>query len=264
MGAARMRHWVVLLLGVIFGSAVYFCPAAVDQDTRFTSCTIDRVSKISARDFRTYFESKQRPVVISGYESSNAAFRELTSRDNISVHYGDLKVKLGSAHQFTRPKQSATLDMYLAAMKPFTEETRAESAMYLFGEHLGAQWDEFLNKYRQPELTDPRDNPHGSTLSFGIGDSMSGVPFHFHGHGFQEALHGRKRWYLFPPDTPNEVYNSNMTQLQWVNSVLPKLPHRQKPLECTVHPGEIIYFPAKWMHGILNLDSWTVFISTFL
>ena len=34
-------------------------------------------------------------------------------------------------------------------------------------------------------------------------------------------------------------------------------------LECTIRPGEAIYFPHGWWHATLNIDT-AVFISTFL
>lgn len=36
-----------------------------------------------------------------------------------------------------------------------------------------------------------------------------------------------------------------------------------KPYECTLHPGDAIYFPNQWWHATINLDRYTAFISTF-
>ena len=33
--------------------------------------------------------------------------------------------------------------------------------------------------------------------------------------------------------------------------------------ECTLRPGEALFFPDKWWHATLNIDT-AVFISTFL
>ena len=35
------------------------------------------------------------------------------------------------------------------------------------------------------------------------------------------------------------------------------------PWECTLEEGDMIYFPDKWHHATINLDSYTVFVSTF-
>lgn len=36
-----------------------------------------------------------------------------------------------------------------------------------------------------------------------------------------------------------------------------------KPLECTLNPGDLIYFPDGWHHATINLDVYTVFVSAF-
>ena len=36
-----------------------------------------------------------------------------------------------------------------------------------------------------------------------------------------------------------------------------------KPLECTLNPGDLIYFPDGWHHATINLDTYTVFVSAF-
>ncbi|XP_059717172.1 jmjC domain-containing protein 8 isoform X1 [Haemorhous mexicanus] len=92
--------------------------------------------------------------------------------------------------------------------------------------------------------------------------SGSGVPFHWHGPGFSEVIFGRKRWFLYPPDrTPH--FHPNESTLAWLQHTYPTLPPAQRPLECTLRPGEVLYFPDRWWHATLNLDT-SVFISTFL
>ncbi|XP_066053866.1 jmjC domain-containing protein 8 isoform X2 [Chamaea fasciata] len=71
-----------------------------------------------------------------------------------------------------------------------------------------------------------------------------------------------QRWFLYPPDkTPH--FHPNETTLAWLQHTYPTLPPAQRPLECTLRPGEVLYFPDRWWHATLNLDT-SVFISTFL
>ena len=37
----------------------------------------------------------------------------------------------------------------------------------------------------------------------------------------------------------------------------------KKPWECTINEGELIYFPDQWHHATINLDKYTVFVSSF-
>ncbi|XP_075021935.1 jmjC domain-containing protein 8 isoform X8 [Calonectris borealis] len=73
---------------------------------------------------------------------------------------------------------------------------------------------------------------------------------------------GSQRWFLYPPDkTPH--FHPNETTLAWLHRTYPALPPAERPLECTLRPGEVLYFPDRWWHATLNLDT-SVFISTFL
>jgi hypothetical protein len=40
-------------------------------------------------------------------------------------------------------------------------------------------------------------------------------------------------------------------------------PSNKKPWECTVSRGEMIYFPDHWHHATVNLEKYTVFVSSF-
>ncbi|XP_067317166.1 jmjC domain-containing protein 8 isoform X4 [Anolis sagrei] len=141
------------------------------------------------------------------------------------------------------------------------------------------------------QLLEPQDLD-----SLGSG-SGSGVPFHWHGPGFSEVIFGRKqtrqhggddlqastlqpgvllqlgliwgesqsplhRWFLYPPEKMPE-FHPNRTTLSWLLDTYPFLPSWERPMECTIHPGEVLYFPDRWWHATLNLDT-SVFISTFL
>lgn len=130
--------------------------------------------------------------------------------------------------------------------------------------------------------------------SFGLGSHRSGVPFHFHGAAIGEVLHGRKRWFLYPPkqlSTPSdsEVRDENplqydqsspspsassslpfthfyphLTQLQWMTNIYTQLKPHELPLQCTLHPEELIYVPANYYHATMNLGELAIFISTFV
>ena len=102
---------------------------------------------------------------------------------------------------------------------------------------------------------------HEPALSFGVAADGSGVPFHFHNDGFSEVQHGAKRWLLYPSKPPH--YDVNATSTQWLERVSPKLTRRERPYDCTIEPGDLLYFPSNWYHAIVN-QGVTVFMSTFL
>lgn len=130
---------------------------------------------------------------------------------------------------------------------------------YFFGDNDIEEWKDLLDEYKLPPFNLPK---HTSALSFGLAGPGTGVPFHFHGPGFAETIYGRKRWFLTEPDVRPE-FHPNKTTLQWFFEDYPKVKEQIKLYECTLRPGEAIYFPDKWWHATLNLDT-SVFISTFL
>lgn len=131
--------------------------------------------------------------------------------------------------------------------------------LYLFGDIDQTLWRPLLAEYKLPAWTLPNYEP---ALSFGIAGSQTGVPFHFHGPGFAEIIFGSKRWFLSPYEERPD-FNPDKSTLDWYINEYPKLNASQRPLECLMKPGELIYFPDKWWHATLNAET-SVFISTFL
>mmetsp|Transcript_21711 Transcript_21711/g.51146 ORF Transcript_21711/g.51146 Transcript_21711/m.51146 type:complete len:317 (-) Transcript_21711:147-1097(-) len=171
---------------------------------------------------------------------------------------------------------------------------------YLFGETFTDDWAKFLRSYEIPRCNScTREQV---ALSFGIGNAGSGVQWHIHGPGFSETIHGRKHWVLYPPHQ-RPTYNLDYASRHWMEHEYGRLenwtgvdveeernshakymtnsgksgppfdiltknqergPSGKKPFECTIHPGEMIYFPDQWHHATINLDEYTCFVSSFL
>lgn len=141
---------------------------------------------------------------------------------------------------------------------------KSNESWYFFGETYSNKWIKFLQHYHLPPCqTCSTTSRELSALSFGIGNRGSGVQWHIHGPGFSQCLHGRKHWVLYPPTTP-PLYNVNYTSRFWMEHVYTNLSKEEDlPYECTLYPGDMIYFPDRWYHATINLDRYTAFISTF-
>ena len=126
---------------------------------------------------------------------------------------------------------------------------------------------------------------------FLIGGTGSGASFHGHGETWLALAHGRKRWFVYPPsESPAGGFWPAYAMVDWVDRVYSKLPerrsvrtlnkkkkkfdkfewiseksmlienqmrlediHPQKPFECIQMPGDIVYLPEFWSHGVLNI-----------
>ncbi|KAK2156264.1 hypothetical protein LSH36_217g02002 [Paralvinella palmiformis] len=202
-----------------------------------------------------YFE----PVVIRG-ASDNSEFQEMCRKDRMLDKFGEKVITLSSANTYSYTKVDVTLEQYVSNyLKPQKLDQFGNETLYWFGDNNYAEWNELFRKYHAPKYYLPRLT---AAYSFGVAGAGTGVPFHFHGPGFAEVVFGRKRWFMYPPHR-RPRFNPNVTTLQWLLEDYPKLSGPELPYECTINPGEVIYFPDHWWHGTLNLDA-SVFISTFL
>ena len=245
-------------------------PLALDVDEG--PCTIERVKldDLTADEFEARFKEKQPVIVVTGMPY-NQRLREAVERDSLLAEYGDMIVSLGTAESYTgRTSLQVPFRRYINEMitQPQTLESLGNETYYLFGSAQGKRFPELLKAYRLPPFDAAVQEGQYSTLSFGLAGKNSGVPFHGHGPGWSEVLHGRKRWFLYPRDdarTPSEIvhFDPDASQLQWLSSVYPTLQPSDRPIQCTIKPGEILYFPTWWVHAVLNLDPYTSFVSTF-
>jgi Cupin-like domain len=203
------------------------------------------------------------PVVVVRDHETNKEFRSLTQQEALLNFFPpNFTVTLSSSNAFSEHRRTIPLQQYLNESWTSFETTPdqlSNETWYLFGETYTDEWKELLQLYEMPpchtcvtELV---------ALSFGIGNRGSGVQWHVHGPGFSEALHGRKHWVLYPPGTVIANYHKDQSSRQWMEFEYPLAD--KAPLECTLNPGDAIYFPDKWWHATINLDPYTAFVSTF-
>ncbi|KAM5198257.1 jmjC domain-containing protein 8 isoform 5-T5 [Hipposideros larvatus] len=198
-------------------------------------CTVERRSDLTYAEFIQHY-AFSRPVILQGL-TDNSRFRALCSRERLLASFGDNVVRLSTANTYSYQKDT----------------------LYFFGDNNFTEWASLFRHYSPPTFGLLGTTP---AYSFGIAGAGTGVPFHWHGPGFSEVIYGRKRWFLYPPEkTPK--FHPNKTTLSWLRDTYPALTPSAQPLECTIQPGEVLYFPDRWWHATLNLDT-SVFISTFL
>lgn len=116
----------------------------------------------------------------------------LWSQGSLFKHHGDTVVTLSSSNTFSYGRKSMPLRTYLNGMSSSLSR-RANESFYLFGPHasLSPKLSSLIETYVPPPFS-------GDDLaySFGIGGPGTGIPFHVHGHGFSEVIHGGKVWRL--------------------------------------------------------------------
>lgn len=229
--------------------------AAVAEEQR---CTVERRADLTYAEFIQHY-AFSRPVILQGL-TDNSRFRALCSRERLLASFGDNVVRLSTANTYSYQKVDIPFQEYVEQLlHPQDPNSLGNDTLYFFGDNNFTEWASLFQHYTPPTFGLLGTTP---AYSFGIAGAGSGVPFHWHGPGFSEVIYGRKRWFLYPPEkTPK--FHPNKTTLSWLQDTYPTLTPSARPLECTIQAGEVLYFPDRWWHATLNLDT-SVFISTFL
>jgi len=223
-------------------------------------CTVER---ISMKDFLKEYGKQgglpplfPHPLVITNValggdsqdpkNSRNSKFQDLTRADSVHNSFpANFSVTLSSSNSFSEHRRTIPFTEYLEEVSTgpaLKADIKSNETWYFFGETYSSEWKSLLESYELPPCQ-VCNSPDESlvALSFGIGNSGSGVQWHIHGPGFSEAIHGRKHWILYSFDNePN--FNPDQTSLNWMHYNYPVFEKSEDmPLECTLHPGDIIY-----------------------
>jgi hypothetical protein len=229
-----------------------------NYDTEFCNIEKRAYETLSTAEFREKYAGRRPVIVVESHgKRRNERFEKLTTKPALLESYGNISLVLSTANSYTKLKRTVAVKTYLNSY--LVDQSLVKGGVdtyYWFGDNHKALSP--LTKHFQLNKYSGRYN----TKSFGVGGRLSGVPFHFHGGGFSEIMHGSKRWWLHETKPP---FNSNQTQLQWLNNVYPSLPSTvsEQLYECTIFPGDLLYFPSHWYHATLNLNKFTAFVSTF-
>mmetsp|Transcript_31846 Transcript_31846/g.35479 ORF Transcript_31846/g.35479 Transcript_31846/m.35479 type:complete len:291 (+) Transcript_31846:170-1042(+) len=236
------------------------------------------IEQISMKDFIEKYGQLEslfpRPLIISNnvsdtsnlFNKRNQHFRNLARSDSILRSFPEnFNITLSSSNSFSEHRRDIPLASYLEEVRvPTNAEMKSNETWYLFGETFSPEWKSFLRSYELPPCQACNIfDEFLVALSFGIGSSGSGVSWHIHGPGFLEAIHGRKHWILYSPENRPD-FHPDQTSLNWMHynySIIEKIEDR--PLQCTLFPGDILYFPDMWWHATVNVDDYSAFVSTF-
>jgi hypothetical protein len=231
---------------------------SIDSD----HCDIEKIpaALLSRERFQEEFLEK-KPVIIVG-ATNTTEFTRRSQKGQILKNFGNHIIVLSSANSNSYEKKEAFFKDYVnSMMKPQSLNVSGAETFYHFGDNKHAEWDPLFKFYQKPEKY---IFGKYASLSFGLGGSGSGVPFHGHGHVFAEVFYGKKRWLLTKPGE-DPKYNGDESSLHWHLTTYPNLSHEEKAklYECVCQPGEMLYIPTFWPHSTLNIGQ-TVFMSVFV
>lgn len=254
------------------------------------------VEKMTVDLFLEKFERPNEPVVIEGACKSWRAFSKWKD-----LTYLEHQTKGRSFRATSGVAQQPAQFLFSAYMDYCTKSSVLEEGpLYLFDRTAltpgSTLWQDYMMDLKQTcQYWDPdlRDGNVGHDL-FGIlgegrrpdhtwlivGPRRSGSVFHIDPnatHAWNATICGRKRWIFYPPGiTPPGVHPSDdgdevalpLSIGEWIFQFWDEhchrkmtSPQRDRPLEFTAYPGDVVFVPHGWWHAVINLDEVNIAIT---
>ena len=250
----------------------------IDEAAWCARDNIPRVSDLDAAQFRTQYEMRRRPVVLTGLAQSWPALAHWDTSYLASVH--------GAACVQAFDEYLGALDVPLSAYLEYaTTCVTDERPLYVFEPSIEKSAPALLDDFTVP--------PHFSEDLFSllgdearpdyrwllVGPARTGTNFHVdpnHTAAWNTVLRGRKKWIMFPPDQlpPGVHVESDGRVVQadspaeWMVRYYASLQEQQRgsgigaassspissSLECVCGPGDTVYIPDGWWHMVINLE----------
>ena len=204
-------------------------------------CNIDRRPDISMREFKEHYYLK-KPVILRA-NSKNKHSR--WSKKRLQRQFGDRSVTAGTAFALSvsgRSHFTLSLNDYINQMSSPPNYFN-QSEMYVFDRNAREVYPELIDEYEMH----PIFNDHTLGVTFSLGRSGTGLPFHIHRDGWLELMSGQKHWFMFPPGKgdPPGGFSASQPALHWFWNFYPNLEPQQLPFECTqvgLSLAHIIFF----------------------
>ena len=235
-----------------------------------TKCTIPRITWRKGTS-RWNLPLSDEPYVVQSPDGWNDAIAKGLEKTALLHSMGNVTCTPSQAGSKRIGSFEMTLAEYLTEWLPRPISRNAEENRYVFGE-FGEQWEPLRKTYVLPPCEVCSHD--AAAVTIGLGGKYSGAPWHFHNSAFVEVFKGAKHFAFLPPGDPvtEEIekvmqFNASMSQFHWHLEQRPLLENEgrlRNMQECVIHPGEILYFPDNWHHGVVNLGEYTAFVSSFI
>ncbi len=227
--------------------------------------SIDQVEAMAAPDFFARHYYRNLPVVIRGALRDAPAVRTWTP-DSLARRFGRERIEVTSGREadpdyetnFRQTTTTTTLDQlarrlrdgpdgndfYMVARNNFFRNPAFDPLR----QELGAP----------PDIVDASSGADGA-VKLWIGPRGTITPLHFDLHSILFGqIHGRKRFLLIPPFDGPKLY----VRRRFYSAVDPDKPDlsrfplfaRASVTELVVAPGDLLFLPAGWWHGVKSLD----------
>lgn len=224
-----------------------------------STCDFDIVTKMTVAEFQHTYVSARRPLLLRGFQKGPKwdALRESWSKAKIAASHPDVRLETASipyakTFGFVEPLQSLSIAEYVDQIMDADRDRGSdqEPPRYIFSStKLSLPANSSLHAVlTTPSFAVDRDNIKDKGPQWYLGAPDTGAPIHYHDSALNVLVHGRKRWTLLPP---RHALYSKKHILKWTVEDYPKV--KDVALQCIQEPGDIVFVPEAWSHGVLNL-----------
>ncbi len=223
-------------------------------------CDIARrsASEMTVAEFHRDFADTNRPVLITGAMAGWPAWQHWT-KQGLLRKYGEQSVQVRRSSAIATDAEFGgqhARNMTVAEfVRTHMASLAAQSDQCTAGSSSCEEQDDPEYMFAQDPLHGLRDdygapaffedkNRYGysreeraATALFYVGPAGSGVNFHQHTNAWNALFFGRKRWFLFPPNT---IYGPTaLPMTEWYRNFYPQL--KGVAVECVQEAGEMLY-----------------------
>mmetsp|Transcript_4910 Transcript_4910/g.7432 ORF Transcript_4910/g.7432 Transcript_4910/m.7432 type:complete len:416 (-) Transcript_4910:1156-2403(-) len=250
--------------------------------TRNVKDNVDRLhgDSISMEEFHEKYEKKLVPCLIDGLADDWKARTEW-NLTRMRQEFGERRFKCGEDDDGYPIK--VKLKHFVRYQNSDLEggAKRDDSPLYIFDSHFDDDrvGKQLLEEYRVPHLFredlfklvgEKRRPPYRWIL---FGPTRSGSNVHIDPLGtsaWNTLIRGHKLWTLFPPSVAKSVVKGKEhvkwkyeddEPIDWNANILPRILEKGGPelesqmIQFIQKPGETVFIPSDWWHGVLNLDT---------
>lgn len=228
-----------------------------------------RASDITVEKFQKEYADKCRPVIVEG-ACAHWPASSRWSEEALGERFRNVDFKVG------KTDGGKNIQVKMKYFLDYMRHQQDDSPLYLFETKVDetSSMRHLLEDFEHPELlphdwfalmNDDARPPHRWWC---IGPKRSGTTVHTDplGTGAWNAVtHGVKRWVLFEPDVPKRIVKGKDVRrkgedteaIMYFDFVLPRLKEAfpdVRVYEGLQNPGDLIFVPGDWHHGVLNLE----------
>jgi len=226
--------------------------------------TIEKINTLSKEDFFNNYWTENKPVVFKNFALGWGVL-EKWSLDNLALRYGDTLIEVQTDRERNKfyeldsikHKTKMLFSEYIQLIKNVDES----NDFYMTANNQVLRSTKFKELLQNiPNVSDflnpPSDN--GSWYLW-IGPKGTITPLH-HDENFivHAQISGRKKWKLISPLHFSDVYNNravfSKVDIENIDYEAFPLMKNVNVLEVVVEPGEAIFIPLGWWHGVVALD----------